>query len=200
MRARLVRPPTQGVRRAAPIPATLLLSLAPLLAACGTSHPSSGALKPEGSFDTGAAAAPTSTAAAPSAQPTEQLYKTVLQRYRDYQAVYKRVYERNDPAELATVAVNPLLAEVTQDVERTKARGEIWRFANTHNPRVYARSTDGTKVYVIDCVRTLSGYRFSATTGKRVGGGKGGSYLYRSTVLYDSGAWKVAATVQDRPC
>ncbi|WP_067455602.1 hypothetical protein [Actinomadura macra] len=199
MRARLVRPPSQGIRRAAPVPATLLL-LAPLLAGCGSSHPSSGALKPEGSFDTGAAAAPTSTAVAPSTQPAEQLYKTVLNRYREYLAVYKRVYEKNDPAELATVAVDPLLAQVTQDVEKTKAKGEIWRFANTHNPRIYARSTDSTKVYVIDCVHTLSGYRFSARTGKRTGGGNGGAYVYRSTVLYDSGTWKVADTVQDRPC
>ncbi|TDD95610.1 hypothetical protein [Actinomadura rubrisoli] len=196
MRVRLVRPSLRGFRRAAPVPAALL---AGLLAGCGTSSSSSGALKPEGSFETGAASAP-SSAAAPSAQPTALLYKTVIDRYREYQAVYKRVYERNDPAELATVAADPLLTQVTKDVEATKAKGEIWRFANTFNPRVYGRSTDSTKVYVLDCVRTLSGYRFSARTGKRLGGGPGSAYVYRSTVLYDSGTWKVADIVQDRPC
>ncbi|WP_242901027.1 hypothetical protein [Actinomadura terrae] len=198
MRARTVRPSPRRFRRAAPLLATLLPVALPL-AGCGTSHPSSGALRPEGSVSTGAdPAAP--GASAPSAQPTGQLYKQVLMRYREYQAVYKRVYERNDATDLATVAVDPLLGQVTADVEKTKAKGEIWRFANTHNPRVYARSTDGTKVYVIDCVHTLSGYRFSARTGKRLSGGPGGSRLFRSTVQYDSGTWKVADIVQDRPC
>ncbi|MFD0683294.1 hypothetical protein [Actinomadura fibrosa] len=192
---RLVRSSPRALRRAAPALAALLL------AACGSSPSSSGgALKPAGTFDTGAASSAGAAPAAPSAQPTEQLYKTVLKRYREYQAVYQRVYQKNDPTELATVAVDPLLSQVTDDVEKTKAKGEVWRFANTFNPRVYGRSTDSTKVYVIDCVKTLSGYRFSATTGKRLSGGPGTAAVFRSTLQYDSGTWKVAAIVQDRPC
>ncbi|KAB2379697.1 hypothetical protein [Actinomadura montaniterrae] len=96
--------------------------------------------------------------------------------------------------------MDPLLAQLTKDIESTKAKGEIWRFTNTLNPRVYAQSKDGTKVYVIDCVNTLAGYRYSAKTGKRTGGGPGGAYIYRTTVQYDSGTWKVAATTRDRTC
>lgn len=209
MRARLVRSSPRGPHRAAPVMGVNVLGVtglavtvpaALMIAGCGSSHPSSGgALKPEGTFDTGGAV-PTATAVAPSAQPTDELYKTVLKRYREYHAVYKRIYEKNDPAELSDVAVDPLLSEVTKDVEATKAKGVIWRFANTVNPRVYGHSTDGTKVYVIDCVRTLGGYRYSAKTGERLGGGPGGAYVFRTTVQYASGAWKVANAVQDRPC
>ncbi|MDL4817631.1 hypothetical protein [Actinomadura opuntiae] len=194
MRARLVRSSPPRLRRAA-----IALAALPLLAGCGSSHPSSGALKPEGSFDTGGAV-PATSAPAPSAVPTAQLYKTVLQRYRDYQAAYKQAYATNDPGGLPAVAMDPLLAQLTKDIESTKAKGEIWRFTNTFNPHVYATSKDGSKVYVIDCVNTLAGYRYSARTGKRIGGGPGGAYIYRTTVQYDSGTWKVAATTRDRSC
>lgn len=196
MRARLVRSTPPRLRRAA-IP----LAAAPLalLTGCGASHPSSGALSPEGTFDTGGAA-PAATAPVPSAVPTAQLYKTVIERYRAYQAAYKQAYATNDPSGLPAVAMDPLLAQLTKDIESTKAKGEIWRFTNTFNPRVYARSKDGTKVYVLDCVKTLAGYRYSARTGKRTGGGPGGAYIYRTTVQYDSGTWKVAATTRGRSC
>jgi hypothetical protein len=195
MRARLVRSSPPRLRRAA-IP----LAAAPLalLAGCGSSHPSSGALRPEGTF--GTTGAPATTAPVPSAVPTAQLYKTVIERYRAYQDAYKQAYATNDPSPLPAVAMDPLLAQVVKDVDATKAKGEIWRFANTFNPRVYATSKDGTKAYVIDCVRTLAGYRYSARTGKRTGEVRGGAYIYRTTVQYDSGTWKVAASVQDRAC
>ncbi|TYB46612.1 hypothetical protein [Actinomadura chibensis] len=198
MRARLVLPPRLGSHRADRLPAVLALC-ALAVAGCGSSHSGSGGeLAPNGSFDTGAA--PSQAAAAPSAIPTERLFKTALKRYREFQAAYKKAYETNDPTALSAVAMDPLLSEVTRDVEATKAKGEIWRFTNTLNPRVYARATDNTKVYVIDCVRTLAAYRFSATTGKRTGELPGGTYAYRATVQYDSGVWKVAANVKDRPC
>ncbi|MFV2214857.1 hypothetical protein ACFHW2_32070 [Actinomadura sp. LOL_016] len=199
MRARLVRSPARRPWRAVPRPAAIALASAIALAGCGSSGSSSGELDPTGSFATGAAAAPTPSAA-PSAVPTAELYKTVLDRYREYQKVYKQAYEKNDPSELASVATDPLLSQVTGDVRATEAEGEIWRFTNTHNPRVYAKSTDSTKVYVIDCIRTLAGYRYSATTGERLGGGPGDAHLYRSTVQWDSGTWKVAASVRDRTC
>lgn len=198
MRTRLVLPPQLGSHRAARL-GTVLAVCALGVTGCGSSHSSSGGeLAPNGSFDTGAA--PSQAAVAPSAIPTGRLFKTVLKRYRDYQAAYKKAYETNDPTGLTTVAMDPLLSEVTRDVEATKSKGEIWRFTNTFNPRVYARATDNTKVYVVDCVRTLAAYRFSATTGKRTGEIPGGTYAYRATVQYDSGAWKVAANVKDRPC
>ncbi|TMQ90704.1 hypothetical protein ETD83_34250 [Actinomadura soli] len=188
MRARLVRTPSLG-----------LLLTACLVAGCGSSgSSSSGELAPNGSLNDGGAPAP--AAAAPSGIPEKQLLKTVLKRYRDYQTAYMKAYETSNAGDLPAVAMDPLLSEVTRDVEATKAKGEIWRFTNTLNPRVYARARDSTKFYVIDCVRTLAAYRFSAKTGKRIDGGPGTAYVYRATVQYDSGAWKVAATVRDKPC
>ena len=198
MRARLVRSSPLGSHRAAALAVVGLL--AGLCAGCGSSgSSSSGELAPNGSFETGAPA-PASTAVAPSAIPTAQLFDTVLKRYREYQDVYRKAYENNDPSELDAVAMDPLLSQVTKDVEATRAKGEIWRFTNTLNPRVYARSRDSTKVYVIDCVRTLAAYRYSAETGERLDGIPGGAFTYRATIQYDSGTWKVAANVRDRAC
>ncbi|WP_329094585.1 hypothetical protein OG979_09805 [Actinomadura citrea] len=195
MRTRLVRSSPLGSRRAACLSAVLAVCTA---AGCGSSGSSGGGeLAPNGRFDTGGTPA---AAGAPTAIPTEQLFTTVLARYRAYQAAYQAAYEKNDPAGLTDVAMDPLLTEVTDDVEATKAKGQIWRFTKTLNPRVYAASKDRTKVYLIDCVNTVAGYRFSAKTGKRTGGGKGGAYLYRYTVQYDGGSWKVAASVRDRTC
>ncbi|MER7542454.1 hypothetical protein ABTW95_05540 [Spirillospora sp. NPDC127506] len=197
MRARLVRFSPLGASRAAAAAAVLALCTA---AGCGSSGSSTnGKLAPNGSLDNGAAA-PSPAADAPSAIPTAELYKTVLKRYRAYQDAYKKAYDTNDPSGLAAVAMDPLLTEVTEDVEATKAKGVVWRFTNTFNPRVYARSKDSTKVYVIDCVSTLAAYRYSAKTGKRIEQLPGGSFVYRATVAYDSGTWKVAANVRDRQC
>jgi hypothetical protein len=196
MRARLVRSSPLGSHRAASV---LVAAAVCAVAGCGSSGSSSnGEFAPNGSFDTGAAAP--APAAAPSAIPTAELYKTVLKRYRAYQDAYKKAYETNDPSTLPDVAMDPLLTKVTDDVKATKAKGEIWRFANTFNPRVYARSKDSTKVYVIDCVRTLAAYRFSAKTGKRLSQTPGEAFVYRATLAYDSGTWKVAANVRDRQC
>ncbi|MFB4310647.1 hypothetical protein [Actinomadura sp. GTD37] len=197
MRARLVRSSLLGSHRAAAMVALLTVCT---VAGCGSPGPSSnGELAPNGSLDNGAATtAP--AAGAPSSIPTAELYKTVLQRYRAYQDAYKKAYETNDPSALPDVAMAPLLTEVADDVEATKAKGVIWRFTNTFNPRVYARSKDSTKVYVIDCVNTLAAYRYSAQTGKRIEQLPGGAFVYRATVAYASGTWKVAANVRDRQC
>jgi hypothetical protein len=197
MRTRLVRSSPLRSRRAACLPVLLALCAA---AGCGSSgSSSSGELAPNGQFDTGGTA-PASTGVAPSAIPTAQLYKTVLDRYRAYQAAYKKAYETNDPAALTDVAVDPLLTEVTNAVEDVRDKGEIWRFTSTFNPRVYARSTYFTKVYVIDCIHTLASYRYSAKTGKRIDGGPGDAYLFRTTLQYGSGTWKAAAFVRDKKC
>jgi hypothetical protein len=96
--------------------------------------------------------------------------------------------------------MDPLLTKITNEVEAVRAKGEIWRFTSTFNPRVYARSTDYTKVYVIDCIRTLASYRYSAETGKRIDGGPGEAFIFRTTLQYDSGTWKAAAFVRDKRC
>ncbi|MFC6934212.1 hypothetical protein ACFQHO_30290 [Actinomadura yumaensis] len=141
-----------------------------------------------------------SASAAPSPLPTDQMDKAALKVYREYQTVYQRAYENNDPSELASVAADPILTRVTNDIAATKAKGEIWRFTHAYNPRVYARAKDGSAVYVSDCVRTLAAYRFAAKTGKRTGGGPGDSFLYRTTVQNASGTWKVAEIVRDKKC
>jgi hypothetical protein len=197
MRARLVRSsPLRSSRAASLLAAASVLAVA----GCGSSGSSAnGRLAPSGSLDNGAAA-PSKAGGAPSAVPTEELFKTVLKRYRAYQDAYKKAYDTNDPSGLADVAMDPLLTEVTKDVETVKAKGEIWRFTSTFNPRVYARSKDGTKVYVIDCIRTLLSYRYSARTGKRIDGGPGDARVFRTTLQYDSGVWKAAAFVRDKTC
>ncbi|MGP4023871.1 hypothetical protein [Actinomadura sp. 3N407] len=197
MRARLVRTSPLVSHRAATVPAILLVLCA--ATGCGTSGSSNGELAPNGTID-GGAAAPAPTAAAPSAIPTAQLSKSVLQRYRAYQAAYKKAYETNDPSQLPTVAMDPLLTEITEQIEATRAKGEIWRYTSTFNPRVYARSKDSTKVYIVDCIRTLVGYRYSAETGERLGGGPGGTHLFRTTLQYDSGVWKAAESVREKKC
>ncbi|MFI0451093.1 hypothetical protein [Actinomadura sp. 6N118] len=198
MHARLVRSvPLPGPRRALTGAAAALLTLT----ACGTSGSSSGDFNPDGAPSNARPATdPTPQAVPPPTMSRQQIDKLVLDRYREYQRVYKRVYETNDPAQLATVAMDPLLTTVTADVERTKAKGVIWRFTNISNPRVYARSKDGANVYVVDCMRTLAGYRFSAKTGKRTAGGTGSAYLYRTAVTYNAGVWKVSDTKRDNKC
>lgn len=200
MRPRLVRPSPGGPRRAVrPLLLAASAALTVPLAACGSGSPSGGSFQPNGSFGSASPGDP-SGSAAPSPLPTDQMDKAALKVYRDYQTVYQRAYENNDPSELASVTTDPILTRITQDVEATKAKGEFWRFTNVFNPRVYARAKDGTAVYLLDCIRTLGGYRFSTKTGKRTGGGPGGTYRYRTTVRYTSGAWKVAETIRDRTC
>ena len=201
MCARLVRPfhgsgPGQCARLAT---ATVTVLLA---AACGGSNSSSGgAFRPNGTFGgTTAPPAPTTAAPAPSSLPTAQVDQTVLQRYREYQRVYKQVYETNDPAPLASVAADPLLTTVSKDVEETKAKGEIWRFTNVLNPKIQGRSTDGLQVVVLDCVRTLGAYRYSAKTGKRLGSLRGGTALYQVIMLYDAGTWKASKATLGKTC
>ncbi|MFI0353465.1 hypothetical protein [Actinomadura sp. 9N407] len=200
MHARLVRTSPHGRPCVRPTLVLAALLATAALTACGQQS-SSGDFKPNGSL---ASTSPQNDApagtAAPSALPTAQVNKTVLDVYREYQRVYKRVYESNDPTDLTTVAMDPLLGQITRDVEQTKAKGEIWRFTNISNAKVYARAKDGQTVYVIDCLRTLASYRFSAKTGKRIGGSEGASYLHRTAVRYDAGTWKVSETVRDDKC
>lgn len=182
-------------------PAALAAAAATGLAGCGTSRSGAGSFNPSGDI-AGTAARENATAAPadPGALPTEQTDRLVLRSYSDYQRAYRTAYERNDPSGLPAVATDPILTSVTNDIEEMRAKGVIWRFANVYNPRVYARSSDGRYVYVVDCVRTLAGYRYSAKTGKRLGGGPGTAYRYRTTLAYEGTTWKVSNTKRDTPC
>lgn len=180
-----------------------LLTLAGLAMGCGsTTSPSGGTFQPSGSL--GDPAAPSASNTTPTAPPTtisvKQIDKTVLDRYREYQKIYKKVYETNDPAPLAEVAMDPLLAAVTKDVQATATKGEIWRFTNVLNPKIQARSKDNSIVVVLDCVRTLGAYRFSVKTGKRLGADEGVTKLYQVALRYDSGAWKVSNAKWGKKC
>lgn len=211
MIARFVRPDARiglasvsrdlRARRTSPqaLAAAACAALGLALAGCGSGS-SAGTFKPSGDLANSAGPSGRAIAATPRPMPTEQVDRLVLQAYTDYQKTYKTAYERNDPAELPTVATDPVLTQVTKDIAKLRARGVIWRFVNVHNPRVYARSDDGRYVYVVDCVRTLAAYRFSARTGKRTAAGTGSAHRYRTTVAYEAGTWKVSHTKRDNPC
>jgi hypothetical protein len=176
------------------------LLLACLLAACGSSG-SSGAFNPAGHPQT---TAPTPAASEPAAPPStlsvKQINAQVLSRYREYQRVYKQVYETNDPSLLSAVAIDPLLTKVTKDVQETAAKGEYWRFTNLLNPQIQGRSKDGSIVVILDCVRTVGAYRFSTKTGKRLGALGGGTYLYQAVMKFIDGTWKISESRQGKKC
>ncbi|MFC5185449.1 hypothetical protein [Actinomadura harenae] len=209
MHSRSVRSSPAGIGHAvrkragrAPLAALLILTCA---SACGGSH-ANGGFNPDGKFGNANNAPPSGLPPSPtgpglpSTMTPKQVDAAVIQAYRKFQQTYQQVYTNNDPSPLAQVAADPLLTKVTNDVEATKAKGEIWRFVNISNPRVYARSQDGAKVFVIDCMRTLVGYRYSAKTGKRLGGRTGSAYVYRTGLKYVDSVWKVYDSVQDNQC
>lgn len=183
------------------VPATLVALAAVALSGCG-SNSSAGAFDPSGDLANSAAAdVGTAAPANPAPAATQQTDRLALKAYQAYQDAYRTAYEHNDPSGLPAVATDPILTTVTNDIEKLKAKGVIWRFANTFNPRVYARSDDGRYVYIVDCIRTLAGYRYSARTGKRTGGGTGtAAYRYRTTVANEGGVWKVSNTKRDNAC
>jgi hypothetical protein len=175
------------------------LLLACLLAACGSSG-SSGAFNPAGHPQTTAPTPAAPDADVPSAMSTTEINKLVLARYREFQRVYEKVYETNDPSLLSSIATDPLLGIIRNDVRKISAKGEIWRFHNVLNPRIQGRTSDGNVVAVLDCVRTLGAYRFSATTGKRLGAWRGGTYLYQAVMRYSGGTWKISEARQGKKC
>jgi hypothetical protein len=178
-----------------------VFALACSLAACGSSG-SAGAFDPVGRPQS---AAPSSDAGEPAAAPpatmtTRQIDSRVLARYREYQRVYKQVYETNDPTPLTSVAVDPLLTIVTKDVQKTAAKGEVWRFTNLLNPKIQGRSKDDSIVVVLDCVRTLDAYRYSATSGKRISAFRGGTFLYQAVMKFADGTWKISEARRGKKC
>lgn len=180
-----------------------LLALAGLIGGCSSSaSPSSGSFKPSGRSgdSTAPPAAATPTETPPTTMTEQQVKQTALSRYREYQRVYKHVYETNNPAELSTVVMDPLLTTITKDVEATARNGEIWRFTNVLNPKVQAASKDHSVVVLLDCVRTLGAYRYSATSGKRLQAYRGGTFFYQVVMKYAGGTWKAAESKQGKQC
>lgn len=175
--------------------------LVSLLAGCGSSSSGGGgSFNPSGRQADDPATSTTPVASVPSTMTTPQIDKAVLDRYREYQKVYKAAYERNDPSELSSVAMDPLLGIITKDIEATAAKGEIWRFTTVPNPQIQGRSKDNQTILVLDCLNTLSAYRFSIKTGKRLGKHKGGAFTYQATMKYSGNDWKISEAKWGNKC
>lgn len=175
-------------------------ALVALAAGCGSSASSSGSFKPSGRYGDGTPAPARATPTETPAVPVRQAARTALERYREYQRIYRRVYETNDSAELASVVMDPLLTAIAKDVAATARKGEIWRFTNVLNPQVQAYRKDGSVVIVRDCVRTLGAYIYSATTGERLRAYRGGTFRYQVVMQYSGGTWKAAQSKQGNRC
>jgi hypothetical protein len=175
------------------------------LTACGSSG-HAGAFRPAGQpqsqppAPSGAPDADSGAAAPPAAMTTGQIDKQVLARYRAYQRAYEKAYETNNPAGLTAYTMDPLLGIIADDLRKTAAKGEIWRFHNVLNPRIQGRSQTRSTVFVIDCLRTLAAYRFSARTGKRLGAFRGGAHAYQAVLRYTDGTWKISNATQGQKC
>jgi hypothetical protein len=183
-----------------------VLVLAGSLAACGSPR-QAGTVRPAGQpqsappATSGAPGGASQAAAPPATMTIAQVNTQVLTRYRAYQEAYEQAYATGDPKDLAAVAMDPVLTRVSKDARRTLNKGEIWRFHNVLNPHVQGRSKDNGIVIVIDCIRTLSSYRYSAATGKRLGSWPGGNtYLYQAVMRFTGDTWKISDATQGKKC
>jgi hypothetical protein len=170
------------------------------LAACGSSG--SGSFDPAGRPDsaTPSAAAGQPTAAPPSTMTTRQVNESVLARYREYWKIYKQIYETNNPTPLASIAIDPQLGIATKDVQESAAKGEVWRFTIVLNPKIQARSKDAGSVAVLDCVRTLGVYLYSAKTGKRLRAARGNTRQYQAILKFTGENWMISEVRQGKEC
>src|SRR3569833_400533 len=187
---------------------TLLLS--GLLAACG-GRPSGGGFHPNGQASgDGASTAPSGAASASARSsagntpgaggPMPKTPQSALAAYRGYQLTYELAYENNDPGLLGPVATDPLLSIITNDINEIRGQGVIWRFHNVVNPHVQGSSADGSSVVILDCVKTLGSYKFSAKTGKRIGSFRGGTAVYQATMRYSDSTWKISEASEGEKC
>ncbi|MCO6006579.1 hypothetical protein NE236_16460 [Actinoallomurus purpureus] len=135
-----------------------------------------------------------------SGGPVPRSPSSALAAYREYQRMYEQAYESNDTSRLDTVAMDPLLSIIDKDVEKIQHQGVFWRFHNVLNPRVQGRTNDDSVVVILDCVRTLGAYRFSARTGKRLGSWRDGSHLYQAVMRYSDGTYKISDATEGRKC
>jgi len=178
-------------------PACLLAAGIVLLAGCGNSGADPGTFNPAG---TAQPQTPTVATATPTPLTEAEVNAAVLAQYTKFQETYRTIYQTGDPAPLAEVAVDPALATVTKDVIATYGKHEIWRFTTVLNPKVAWKSKDLTEALVYDCIRTLGAWRFSTRTGKRLGGGTGGTYQYEARLRFDGTSWKVATGRSGKRC
>jgi hypothetical protein len=187
------------------------LLLMGLLAACGGRaseggfHPSGGQAPADGSStgpSAGAGGASGSAGAGtPGAGgPAPKTPQSAMAAYRGYQLAYERAYENNDASILNAVATDPLLSKVSQDIAGIRAQGIFWRFHNVLNPQIQGGSADGSSVVILDCVKTLSSYKFNAKTGKRMGSWRGGPADYQAIMRYSDDTWKISEATEGGPC
>lgn len=186
------------------------LVLMGLLAACGGRtdgggfHPS-GQTGADGSSTAGADGSSTApgghSSGTPGAGgPAPRTPQAALAAYRSYQLAYERAYKNNDPSVLNPVAMDPLLAKVTQDIEDVRRQGISWHFHNVLNPKIQGKSADGSSVVVLDCVMTLGSYKFDVKTGKRLGLWRGGAAEYQAIMRYSDDAWKISEATEGGKC
>ncbi|GAA4520731.1 hypothetical protein GCM10023191_098080 [Actinoallomurus oryzae] len=185
------------------------LVLMGLLAACG-SRAQTGGFHPNGQAPGDGASAASSSGAtggatagddAPGAgAPAPKTPQSALAAYRAYQLAYERAYETNDAGGLSAVAMDPLLSKVTQDIGAVRAQGLIWRFHNILNPRVQGSSSDLSTVVILDCVRTLGSYKYSAKTGRRLTSWRGGTVQYQAVMRYSDDVWKISEATEGEKC
>ncbi|GAA3199445.1 hypothetical protein [Actinocorallia longicatena] len=172
--------------------------LTPFLLSCsspsdpGTFHPAGTLAPPLGPAATATSSTPPYSSA--------QINSNVLDRYRAFQDAYKNAYATADASGLPALAMDPLLTIITEDVDEQARKGVIWRFNNAYNPKVASKTTDGTSVVVLDCVRTIGVARFSAKTGKRLGISRGSTYIYQARFLWDGTQWKIAEARKGKRC
>jgi len=173
------------------------LALIALLAGCGTALPKGGTFHPNGTDQSPltrpASSSPVvSGSPAPSAMTTPQLNKSALDAYRAYQAAYQKAYQTNDPSGLSQVATDPLLSVVTDDIEKVRAKGEIWQFYNALNPKLQGWTANRSTTWVLDCVWTVALNKFSARTGKLLQKMPTGKKYYQVELRYGPDGWRAA--------
>jgi hypothetical protein len=188
------------------------LLLMGLLAACGGRasgggfHPSGKApadgssTVPSGDAASGSAGASAGTTPGAGGGPMPKTPQSALAAYRGYQLAYERAYENNDPSLLNAVATDPLLSLISRDIDDIRGQGFIWRFHNVLNPHVQGSSADGASVVILDCVKTLGSYKFSAKTGRRIGSYRGGTAAYQATMRYSDSTWKISEAIEGGQC
>jgi hypothetical protein len=186
------------------------VALIGLLAACGSRtdgggfHPSGQA--PADSSSAGSSAGGGGTAGAggtgtPGAGgPAPRTPQAALAAYRAYQLAYERAYQNNDVSGLYAVAMDPLLANVTEDINGIRRQGIAWHFHNVVNPKVQGTTPDGSSVVIIDCVVTLGSYKFDAKTGRRIGLWRGGAAQYQAIMRYSDDTWKISEATEGGKC
>jgi hypothetical protein len=187
----------------------LLVSLA---AACG-SRTEGGGFHPSGrvpadASSTGSSGSSGSAANGPGAvdtnpgvgTPAPKTPQSALSAYRAYQLAYEQAYLDNDASVLNPVVMDPLLTVISKDIASVRTDGLIWRFHNVLNPKIQGSSSDGSTVVILDCVRTLGSYKFSAKTGKRLAAWRGGTAEYQAIMRYSADIWKISEATEGGKC